>query len=129
MVQDAMRAMPGRGGLSLRAAFVSLILRAERSRAVSKDGPHAQGFIMTKSFRTLDDVDGEGANACCYASISTMPMEAGKVTDTTRLDRVAPTITEIAGKGGRVILLAHFGRPKGRDEKNSLKPVAAAPPT
>ena len=55
-----------------------------------------------------------------------VPMDAGKVTDTTRLDRVVPTITEIAGKGGKVILLAHFGRPKGRDEKNSLKPVAAA---
>src|SRR5581483_6780853 len=46
--------------------------------------------------------------------------------DATRLERVAPTITEIADKGGRVILLAHFGRPKGRDPKDSLKPVAAA---
>jgi phosphoglycerate kinase len=54
-----------------------------------------------------------------------VPMENGRVTDTTRLDRVAPTITEISDKGGKVILLAHFGRPKGRDEKESLKPVAA----
>jgi phosphoglycerate kinase len=51
-------------------------------------------------------------------------MDNGRVTDTTRLDRVAPTITEIADKGGKVILLAHFGRPKGRDAKDSLKPVA-----
>ena len=54
-----------------------------------------------------------------------VPMENGKVTDITRIERVAPTIKEIADKGGKVILLAHFGRPKGRDPKESLKPVAA----
>ncbi|MFL5108880.1 MAG: phosphoglycerate kinase, partial [Xanthobacteraceae bacterium] len=46
-------------------------------------------------------------------------------TDATRIERVAPGITEIADKGGKVILLSHFGRPKGRDPKYSLKPVAA----
>jgi phosphoglycerate kinase len=51
-------------------------------------------------------------------------MEQGRVTDATRLERVAPTITEIADKGGKAILLAHFGRPKGRDAKDSLRPVA-----
>ena len=53
-------------------------------------------------------------------------MEGGRVTDLTRIERVAPTITEIADKGGKVILLAHFGRPKGRDPEESLKPVATA---
>src|SRR4030081_3908025 len=53
-------------------------------------------------------------------------MESGRVTDAPRLERIAPTITEISDKGGRVILLAHFGRPKGRDPKQSLEPVAAA---
>jgi phosphoglycerate kinase len=53
-------------------------------------------------------------------------MENGRVTDATRLERVAPTITEISDKGGKVILLAHFGRPKGPDPKDSLKLVAAA---
>src|SRR6195256_2286900 len=52
--------------------------------------------------------------------------ENGRVTDATRIERVAPTITEIADKGGKVILLAHFGRPKGPDPKESLKPIAAA---
>ena len=80
---------------------------------------------MTKSFRTLDDVDVKGKRVLLRVDLN-VPMEAGKVTDATRLERVAPTITEIAGKGGKVILLAHFGRPKGRDDKNSLKPVAAA---
>jgi phosphoglycerate kinase len=55
-----------------------------------------------------------------------VPTENGRVTDATRLERVAPTITELSDRGGRVVLLAHFGRPKGRDPKESLKPVAAA---
>src|SRR5579872_2516259 len=77
-----------------------------------------------KQFRTLDDVDVKGKRVLLRVDLN-VPMENGRVTDTTRLERVAPTITEIAGKGGKVILLAHFGRPKGRDEKDSLKPVAA----
>ena len=44
-----------------------------------------------------------------------VPTENGRVTDATRLERVGPTITELSDKGGKVILLAHFGRPKGRD--------------
>src|SRR5580698_1602202 len=78
-----------------------------------------------KQFRTLDDVDVKGKRVLLRVDLN-VPMENGRVTDTTRLERVAPTITEIAGKGGKVILLAHFGRPKGRDAKESLRPVAAA---
>ena len=80
---------------------------------------------MTKPFPTLDDVDVKGKRVLLRVDLN-VPMEQGRVTDTTRLERVAPTITEIAGKGGKVILLAHFGRPKGRDPKDSLRPVAAA---
>jgi phosphoglycerate kinase len=80
---------------------------------------------MTKQFRTLDDVDVNGKRVLLRVDLN-VPMEDGRVTDATRLERVAPTITEISDKGGRVILLAHFGRPKGRDPKESLKPVAAA---
>ncbi|WP_024519095.1 phosphoglycerate kinase [Bradyrhizobium sp. Tv2a-2] len=78
-----------------------------------------------KQFRTLDDVDVKAKRVLLRVDLN-VPMENGRITDTTRLDRVAPTITEISQKGGKVILLAHFGRPKGRDEKESLKPVAAA---
>lgn len=74
-------------------------------------------------FRTLDDVDVTGKRVLLRVDLN-VPMENGRVTDTTRLDRVAATITEIARKGGKVILLAHLGRPKGRDEKDSLRPVA-----
>ena len=80
---------------------------------------------MTKAFRTLDDVDVKGKRVLLRVDLN-VPMEDGRVTDLTRLERIAPTITEISGKGGKVILLAHFGRPKGRDDKDSLKPVAAA---
>src|SRR5438270_4178709 len=80
---------------------------------------------MTKSFRTLDDVDVKGKRVLLRVDLN-VPMENGRVSDATRLERVAPTITEISDKGGKVILLAHFGRPKGRDAKDSLKPVAEA---
>jgi phosphoglycerate kinase len=80
---------------------------------------------MTKTFRTLDDVDVKGKRVLVRVDLN-VPMENGRVTDATRLERVTPTILEISGKGGKVILLSHFGRPKGRDPKLSLKPVAAA---
>src|SRR5471032_2540854 len=76
------------------------------------------------NFRTLDDVDVKGKRVLLRVDLN-VPMENGRVTDLTRLERIAPTITEISGNGGKVILLAHFGRPKGRDPKDSLKPVAA----
>src|SRR4051794_23151510 len=76
-------------------------------------------------FRTLDDVDVKGKRVLLRVDLN-VPTDNGRVTDATRLERVAPTITEISAKGGKVILLAHFGRPKGRDAKESLKPVAAA---
>ena len=76
------------------------------------------------TFKTLDDADVSGKRVLVRVDLN-VPMDNGKVTDATRLERIAPTITEISGKGGKVILLAHFGRPKGRDAANSLKPVAA----
>jgi phosphoglycerate kinase len=75
-------------------------------------------------FRTLDDVDVKGKRVLLRVDLN-VPTDNGRVTDATRLERVAPTIIEISAKGGKVILLAHFGRPKGRDPKESLKPVAA----
>ena len=81
---------------------------------------------MSKPFRTLDDADVSGKRVLLRVDLN-VPTENGRVTDTTRIERVASTIEEIAAKGGKVILLAHFGRPKGGpDEANSLQPVAAA---
>src|SRR6185295_4385122 len=77
------------------------------------------------NFRTLDQADVKGKRVLLRVDLN-VPMENGKVTDATRIERVAPTITELADKGGKVIILAHFGRPKGPDPKESLKPVAEA---
>jgi phosphoglycerate kinase len=76
------------------------------------------------AFRTLDHADVKGKRVLVRADLN-VPVENSVVTDATRIERMAPAITEIADKGGKVILLSHFGRPKGRDTKNSLKPVAA----
>jgi phosphoglycerate kinase len=72
------------------------------------------------SFRTLDDLDPTGQRILLRVDLN-VPMEDGRVTDTTRIERVLPA------KGAKVVLLAHFGRPKGKpDPKESLRPVAAA---
>ena len=76
------------------------------------------------SFRTLDELDPKGKRILLRVDLN-VPMENGKVTDLTRIERVAPTIRELARKGGKVVLLAHFGRPKGKpDPKESLGSVA-----
>ena len=74
-------------------------------------------------FHTLDDASVSGKRVLVRVDLN-VPMEEGRVSDTTRIDRILPTIREIADKGGKVILLAHFGRPKGVDPKESLAPVA-----
>ena len=74
-------------------------------------------------FRTLDDVDVSGKRVLVRVDLN-VPVENGRVSDLTRIERVAPTISEVADKGGKVILLSHFGRPKGRDAAQSLKRVA-----
>src|SRR5712691_734698 len=76
-------------------------------------------------FRTLDQADVFGARVLLRVDLN-VPMEGGRVSDATRIERIVPTITEIADKGGKVILLSHLGRPKGPDSKDSLRPVAAA---
>jgi phosphoglycerate kinase len=76
-------------------------------------------------FRTLDQVDVKGKRVLVRVDLN-VPVENGTVADSTRIERVAPTIREIADKGGKVILISHFGRPKGFDRRDSLKPFAPA---
>jgi phosphoglycerate kinase len=65
------------------------------------------------SFRTLDDLgDVRGKRALVRVDLN-VPMQDGEVTDDTRLRATLPTVTELADKGATVLLLAHFGRPKG----------------
>jgi len=85
----------------------------------------SSGGLPVSSFRTLDQAKLAGKRVLLRVDLN-VPMNDGHVGDRTRLERMAPTITEIADRGGKVILLSHFGRPKGRDDTQSLKPVAAA---
>src|SRR6516164_7648677 len=76
------------------------------------------------AFRSLDDADVNGQRVLLRVDLN-VPMQDGKVADATRIEEIAPTITELAGKGGKVILLSHLNRPKGPNPKDSLKPDAA----
>ena len=76
-------------------------------------------------FTTHDDADVKGKRVLVRVDLN-VPMAGGKVADVSRIERNMPTITEISDRGGKVILLSHYGRPKGRDPRESLKPVAAA---
>ncbi|MBV9541175.1 MAG: phosphoglycerate kinase, partial [Alphaproteobacteria bacterium] len=64
------------------------------------------------AFRTLDDLQPKSKRVLVRADLN-VPMKDGVVTDTVRIERQAPTIRELADKGGRVIVLSHFDRPKG----------------
>ncbi|MCJ2064048.1 phosphoglycerate kinase [Methylobacterium sp. J-088] len=79
------------------------------------------------AFRTLDDAGSLKGKRVLMRVDLNVPMESGRVTDATRIARVAPTIREVADQGAKVILLAHFGRPNGkREPKDSLEPVVPA---
>ena len=65
------------------------------------------------AFRTLDDADVKSKRVLVRVDLN-VPVADGKVTDSTRIERVKPTIMELRRKDAKVILLAHFGRPKGQ---------------
>ncbi|WFE73725.1 phosphoglycerate kinase [Roseinatronobacter sp. S2] len=78
------------------------------------------------AFKTLDDFDFAGKTALVRVDIN-VPLKDGRVTDATRIERILPTITHITAAGGKVVLLAHFGRPKGKpDPEMSLSLVRPA---
>ena len=78
-------------------------------------------------FRTLDHIGHVKGKRVLVRVDLNVPMADGKVTDATRIERVAPTILELSDKGAKVVLLAHFGRPKdGPSPEFSLEPVARA---
>ena len=77
-------------------------------------------------WNTLDDVDLKNKRVLTRVDIN-VPVEDGRVTDATRIERIAPTIADIRAKGGSPVLLAHFGRPKGQFvPEMSLKPLIPA---
>ena len=75
------------------------------------------------AYQTLDDLDVAGKRVLVRVDFN-VPMKDGVVTDATRIDRALPTIQELSKKGAKVILLSHYGRPKGKvDPDMSLEPV------
>jgi phosphoglycerate kinase len=81
---------------------------------------------MKMAWKTLDDMDFAGKRALVRVDIN-VPVENGVVTDTTRIERIIPTVDDIQEKGGKVILMAHFGRPKGQVvPEMSLEHIAPA---
>ncbi|WP_054313704.1 phosphoglycerate kinase [Mesorhizobium sp. 1M-11] len=78
-------------------------------------------------FKTLDDLSDVSGKRVLVRVDLNVPIADGKVTDLTRIERVVPTIKELSDKGAKVVLLAHFGRPKdGPSPDLSLRPIAAA---
>ncbi len=76
-------------------------------------------------FPTLDDIDVFGKRVLLRADLN-VPVKDGRVTDATRIERLAPTIEALLGKGAAVVVMSHFGRPKGRpDPALSLRPLVA----
>lgn len=85
---------------------------------------------MTAAFRTLDDLfaagGGRGRRVLLRADLN-LPVKDGRITDLTRIERLAPTIRELSEAGARVVVCSHFDRPKGRRvPEMSLRPMAAA---
>ena len=81
---------------------------------------------MTKPFKTLDDMGDLAGKAVLVREDLNVPMRDGAVTDDTRLRAAMPTVNELADRGAKVLILAHFGRPKGeRNLEFSLGPVVA----
>ncbi len=79
-------------------------------------------------FKTLRDFDLKGKRVLLRADIN-VPAKDGKVTDTTRIDRLKPTIDFLTSKGAKTVILSHYGRPKGGFEtefsQSFLAPVCA----
>jgi phosphoglycerate kinase len=81
---------------------------------------------MAAAFKTMGGMDFKGKRVLLRADLN-VPVQDGKVTDATRIERIVPTIREIIKVGGKAILLSHFGRPKGKvDKAYSLEQVVPA---
>ena len=90
--------------------------------------PHVghRSLVRVPVSRTLDDVKVAGKRVLLRADLN-VPVQGEKISDLTRLERLAPTIRELSDKGARVIVVSHFDRPKGkRVPALSLRPIATA---
>lgn len=78
------------------------------------------------TYRTIDALDAQGKRVLLRADLN-VPVRDGRITDRTRIERLCPTIAELANDGARVVLCSHFDRPKGRRvPEMSLRPLVEA---
>jgi phosphoglycerate kinase len=76
------------------------------------------------TFKTLDDIEARRKTVLLRVDFN-VPMQDGRVSDATRIERSLPTIVELADAGARVVIASHMGRPRGRPvDELSLAPVA-----
>ncbi|MBX9795886.1 phosphoglycerate kinase [Sphingomonas sp.] len=83
-------------------------------------------MASVRSFRTLDDIGEVTGRRVLVREDLNVPMADGRVSDDTRLRAAVPTLAELADRGAIVLVLAHFGRPKGPTPDLSLAPIAPA---
>ena len=83
------------------------------------------GGVDLSRIKTIDGLDVKGKRVLMRADLN-VPVENGHVADATRIERVLPTIEALRSGGAKLVIMSHFGRPKGeRSPETSLKPVAA----
>lgn len=78
---------------------------------------------MMAPFKTLADTAFAGKTVLLRADLN-VPMQDGRVSDATRIERLVPTLQKLSADGAKIVLMSHFGRPKGRDASQSLAPLA-----
>jgi phosphoglycerate kinase len=78
-----------------------------------------------KNFLTLDDLQAQNKRVLVRLDLN-LPLQKGRVTDLTRLNRSLPTLKKLVAQGAKVIVMAHLGRPKGADPTLTLAPIAQA---
>src|SRR5215471_9485317 len=105
------------------------ILTHERSALIEISDPlfgREQGANPMARFHTLDDIDVRRKRVLLRADLN-VPVKDGVVSDATRIERLAPTITALTDQGAKVVVMSHFGRPQGKpDPAYSLRPLIAS---
>ncbi len=108
----------------MNASAAAVAKSGTKKTDTTKTGAPKPGVDLS-SFRTLDEADLAGKSVLVRVDLN-VPMDGARVTDDTRIQSIIPTVRDITRRGGRAILISHFGRPKGRDESQSLAAVVPA---